>query len=206
MGEIVTHIRPVPAHMAGTEEPAGSQAHRPLTLVWIDSREAVLASLPDGKPVIERVKSDVPAHHRSTGHVRHEPGIRHGGGGPPQTAGEPRRLEHLDRFVEQVSSRLPADHDLALIGPGTVREHLERWMRADDVHHRRLRRITCEPADQLTDRQLVARLRQLMGAPSRRVTVGAYRWTEPKGGARTAARLPRRVTEKPRRDVAANEP
>ena len=168
-----------------------------MTLVWIDSWEAIVVRSTDAAPVLERVESDVPAHHRSTGHVRHDAAVRHGGGGPAQTADEPRRLEHLERFVEQVSLRLPADHDLVLIGPGTVREHLEQRIGADDVHHHRTRTITCEPSDRLTDRQLVARLRSLAGTELRRKAVGAYRWTEPPDGRRGRARpLPRRVVDK----------
>ena len=170
---------------------------RRVTLIWIDSREAIVAHMADDGPVVERVKSDVPAHHRSTGHVRHDTNVRHGGGGPAQTAEEPRRLEHLDRFFELVSLRLSADDDLVVIGPGTVREHLEQRIRDDDVHHRRARTITCEPSERLTDRQLVARLRSLAGTELRRTTVGAYRWTEPPDRRRRrAGSLPRRVVEK----------
>lgn len=98
---------------------------QPSTLVWIDAREAVIVRWQHDRPRLERVESEVPAHHRATGHVRHDPGVRHGGGGPPQTAGEPHRLEHLDRFVEQIANRLPPGDDLLILGPGTVRERLE---------------------------------------------------------------------------------
>lgn len=88
------------------------------TLVWIDARRAVIAGWHhDGVDVV-RVSSDVPAHHRATGHVRHDPTVRHGGGGRPQTAGEPHRLEHLERFVEQIASRIPSDDDVLVLGPG----------------------------------------------------------------------------------------
>jgi hypothetical protein len=66
--------------------------HPALTLVWIDAREAVVVRWVAGTSVVERIESDVPAHHRATGHVRHDPNVRHGGGGVSQTAGEPHRL------------------------------------------------------------------------------------------------------------------
>ena len=43
---------------------------RSSTLVRIDAREAVIVRLEGGRAHIERVESDVPAHHRATGHVR----------------------------------------------------------------------------------------------------------------------------------------
>jgi hypothetical protein len=145
------------------------------TLVWIDAREAVIVRWHDDQAQVERVDSEVPAHHRATGHVRHDPGVRHGGGGPSQTAGEPHRLEHLARFVEQIAHRLPPDEDLLILGPGAVREHLERLVRDIDEHSERSRVVTCEASSRRTDRQLVARLRHLVGAEPRRRTVGAYR-------------------------------
>lgn len=170
------------------------------TLVWIDAREAIIVERHDGEVSIERIESEVPAHRRSTGHVRHDPGFRHGGGGTPNKAGEPHRLEHLTRFVRTVADRLPAADDLTILGPGTVREHLGQEVREADLHHHRSRSVDVEPSKRLTDRQLVARLSREAGVEPRRRTVGAYRWCKgpppaPSGGCRT---VPIRVSEKPR--------
>jgi hypothetical protein len=178
---------------------------RPLTLVWIDAREAKIVRLRRERADVVRLTSDVPAHHRATGRVRHDPSVRHGGGGRPQTAGEPRRLEHLDRFVADVTDRLAHDGDVLVLGPGTVRERLVRRLRAGDEHHGRQRTISCETAPRLTDRQLVARLRHAMGVEPRLHTVGAYRWSRivtasGRGRVRRPIdALPRRVVEKPNR-------
>jgi len=139
---------------------------RPLTLVWIDSREAILVRWRDDAPDVQRVESDVPAHRKSTGHVRHDPAVRHGGGGARD--GEAQRLEHLARFIDDIAGRLSPDDDLVLIGPGTVREHLEQRVRAIDAGQHRDRPITCEASARVTERQLVARVRSLVGAGPRR--------------------------------------
>lgn len=173
---------------------------RTCTVVWIDAREAVIARLEDYGARLEHLEFDVPAHHRTTGHVRHEPTVRHGGGGPQQTAGEPQRLEHLARWVDRVADALPVDDDLLIIGPGTVRERLARRLRTSDEHHRRDRRVTCEACHRLTGHQLVARLRHETGVEPRRRTVGAYRWAaapETLASGKPRPR-PRRVIEKPR--------
>jgi len=170
------------------------------TLVWIDARDAIIVSWRDDRAHVEREESNVPAHHRATGHIRHDPGIRHGGGGAPQTAGEPHRIEHLERFVERVAGRLPPDDDVVILGPGTVRERLERRIRLDDEGRERSRLISCEASPRLTDRQLIARVRHVVGADPLRRTVGAYRWTDRHSHRPPGEHpLPRRVVVKPPR-------
>lgn len=139
---------------------------RPVTLVWIDAREARIVRWVDDAAQVERLVSDVPSHRKSSGHVRHDPSIRPGGGGgSAATAGEPRRLEHLARFLETVAARLP-DGDLELIGPGTTRDHLASVVREADP--RGTRHIDTAASAPRTDRQLVARLRHLVGHEPRR--------------------------------------
>jgi hypothetical protein len=170
-----------------------------VTLVWIDSREAIIGRWREGAAELERVESEVPAHHRATGRVRHDPTVRHGGG--HATGDEPHRLEHLDRFLDQVAAMLPPDEALVVIGPGTVREHLVRHVREIDERQHRTRPISAHAAPRLTERQLVARVRRLVGAEPSRRTVGAYRWigagTGPDGG---SSPRPRRVLRKPPRN------
>ena len=145
-------------------------AHRHATLVWIDSREAFVARLEAGEVHLERLESEVPVHHRATGHVRHDPAIRQGGGGGhPQTAGEPHRVEHLRRFIDAVAGKLAPTDDLLVLGPGTVPEQLERHVAEGDAHHGRDRVVVHETAAPLTERQLAARLRSFAGVePPRR--------------------------------------
>jgi hypothetical protein len=180
---------------------------RACTLVWIDAREAVIVRWDRDRVHLERMDSEVPAHRRATGHIRHDPMVRHGGGGS-QTAGEPHRLEHLGQFIENIASRLAPEDDLLILGPGSVHERLERHIRERDAHHGRHRDISREASPARTDRQLVARLRHMAGADARRRTVGAYRWTEPppqRRSGQTPVR-PRRVVEKPPRQLDRSEP
>jgi len=171
------------------------------TIVWVDARHAVIVRWQDAEAHLERIESDVPAHHRATGHVRHDAAVRPGGG-MPKTAGEPHRLEHLAQFIDGVAGRLPDDDDLLILGPETVRERLGREVRERDRHHGHDRLVTCEAAPPLTDRQLIARLRHLAGSDAPRQTFGAYRWSEPTPRRESGHLLvePRRVVEKlPRR-------
>lgn len=178
----------------------------PVTLVWIDSRDAVIARWQHGEVRLERMPSEVPPHHQVTGHVRHDPTVRHGGG-KSQTAGEPHRLEHLRRFVSQVADRVEPADDLLVLGPGTVHERLARTIADRDAHHHRRRDVACETSPPITNRQLVARLHAFAGVEPRRHTVGAYRWDEepthrPSG---KALRPPRRVVDKPAHERQPDE-
>lgn len=168
------------------------------TIVWIDARQAVIVRWQDAEARLVRIDSDVPAHHRAMGHVRHDAAIRPGGG-VPKAAGEPHRLEHLTQFLDEVAARLPDDDDLLILGPGTVHDRLHRDVTERDRRHGLDRLVTSEASPRLSDRQLVARLRHLTGMDAPRQTVGAYRWTEAtshRAGGGTVLE-PRRVVAKP---------
>ena len=155
--------------------PRSAAPVRALTLVWLDAREAVVVERVGGRARFEVIESEVPSHHRATGHVRHDPGVRHGGGGRPQTAGEPHRLEHLARYVDAVAARLPPDHDLLVIGPGPVRDHLTGRIAELDARHHPPRSVRTEASERMTRPQLAARLAEAMGIAPRRRTVGTAR-------------------------------
>ena len=192
----------------GGTDRAGMGEARPVTVVWIDAAEAVIVRVGGDQTRLERVESEVPAHRRATGHVRHDPAVRHGGGGSPQTAGEPHRLEHLKRFVVDIANRLPRDDDLLILGPGVVHERLERHVSESDGRHGLHRDITCETSPPLTERQLIARGRRFAGAEPRRCSVGAYRWSPP-FGRRPSGKAnvqPRRVVTNAAKPCSATKP
>jgi hypothetical protein len=147
-------------------------ATRRVALVWIDSRDAIVVRWTGTEALVERLASDVPVHGRATRHVRYDPLTRHGGGGSEQAAEERRRIEHLDRFVDEVIGRIADDEDLVLVGHGTVHERLEARVRELDRRAHRARSVEVRRADQPTERQLVAELREHVGAAPRRRHVG----------------------------------
>lgn len=144
-----------------------SRSETPATLVWIDTEDALIVRW-DGSAKIEHVLSDVPPHHRSTGHIRHDPEVRHGGGGPPDDRIERDRQDRLDRFVERVAERVPATDAVRIVGPGVVRQRLGRVLRAEDRRLGRARAVESRAAAPMTERQLVANIRKLAGDPAPR--------------------------------------
>lgn len=137
------------------------------TVVWIDSERAIVCRWHDEAAIIEHFDSDVPARHRSTGHVRHSPGVPHAGG-RAQDAGESHRLEHVRGFLADVARAIPEHEPLWLMGPGQTHERLAELVVTDDREHGRERDIKSSPAGLLSDRQLTARARELAGDPPRR--------------------------------------
>lgn len=146
---------------------AGRMAN-PTLLIWIDARGAVIARWA-GEARIERIEAGVPAHHESTGHVRFDPVVRHGGGGAAQDKIERDRMGHLREYLAEVAGRIGPDEDVEILGPGGVREHLARSIRLADLVHGRRRTVVTTPSRRLTERQLVARLRLRVGSPAPRV-------------------------------------
>lgn len=149
-------------------------APRPVTLAWLDAEEAIILRWPGiggppGDPVPERLSSDVPSRRRPTGHVRHDPRMRPGGGGIADDRLEHRRDQLLEAFLRGVAARIPPGDHVVLLGPGTVRERLAAELRAGDSRAQRARPIDSRPAGRMTERQLVAWLRMSAGiAPERR--------------------------------------
>jgi hypothetical protein len=135
---------------------------RDLILVWIDGREASIVrpaveGSGDEEPTIERMYAAEPPPPHPTGHLRHNPGARHGE--EWKSSADRRRDGQLTAFLAAVEERLVADADVLVIGPGPVHERLARQVQANDRHHRHDRSVTAEASVRLTPRQLQARYR-----------------------------------------------
>lgn len=142
-----------------------------VTAVWIDDERAVIAHW-DGTASVRQLRSDVPAHRRSTGHVRHDPTVRHGGGAPPDDRFERDRAGHLRDFLESAAVAVPATGDVEVAGPGMVRQHFAQVLAEIDRHRGRSRAIRTTSMGPRTDRQLIAWLRERAGDPPRRRRIG----------------------------------
>ena len=146
-------------------------ARRPVVLIWIDAEAATLVRW-TGTAHVERIASDVPSRHVSTGHVRHDPMVRHGGGGAAQDQLARERLGHVRRYLDQVVAAIGADEDVEVLGPGEIREELAAALKAVDGRRARARVVGTEAAGPMTEPQLVARLRARQGDFPRRVHRG----------------------------------
>jgi hypothetical protein len=113
---------------------------------------------PDGVVHRELIDSLVPGRHRATGR-------------PPtqdRPSSEGHRDERMRVFFAQVSAAVPIEEDLLLVGDGEVVEHLADQIRSLDHDRGITRRIGLEKSGPMTDRQLIARIRDFAGSPARR--------------------------------------
>jgi hypothetical protein len=168
---------PTSAPPESTDRPAersaaGLPASR-ATVVWIDGRRATVAHWV-GHPIVATFEADVPSRHRSTGHIRHDPSIRHGGGGVPDDRIARDRAGHVARHLDRVVDAIPTSGPVLVLGPAELGEKLAARLRAADRQAHRVRPIDIEHSGPLTERQLVARLRALGGSPPKRRIVSDH--------------------------------
>lgn len=74
----------------------------------------------------------------------------------------------LEQYLRAIADRMPPDDRLVLVGPGQVHERLAAEIRAADLRHGRSRPVEVASSAPRTERQLVAWLRELAGAPPER--------------------------------------
>jgi hypothetical protein len=142
-------------------------------LVWIDFDHAAILRWIAGAVATERITSNVPPRERATGHVRHDPRVRHGGSGRGQDDEERRRNEHLRAFLAGVADRLAIESELEIIGTGTAGTRLASLLRRRRAGRPGAGEVTVVRSEPLTARQLAARLRHHLGLDARRRTTGA---------------------------------
>jgi hypothetical protein len=166
-------------------------------LVWVDFDHATILRWRAGVVVTEQITSDVPPRERATGHVRHDPQVRHGGSGRGQDDEERRRNEHLRAFLADVADRFAPETALEIVGTGTAGQRLATVLRRRRAGRAGAGDVTVVRSEPMTDRQLASRLRRHMGLDARRPTAGAYRWSgDLPRRASGAIRGPRRVVQK----------
>ncbi len=116
--------------------------------IWIDHKRAVIVSAAGGRVTTETLESGVAAH-------PHYSGQQDGGG---EKKYEERHGQHLDRYYDEVISRLGQPDGLLIIGPGEAKLELRERLSRSKVPSERT--IDIEAADKLTDPQIVAKVKE----------------------------------------------
>jgi hypothetical protein len=119
----------------------------PMTAVglWIDHRQAVIVSVAGDAEHLERINSNVEAHHRQSGMS-----------GPADDARQRELTEHLKSYYEEVVSRLRGADSILIFGPGEAKGELNARLEKDRLGDRVVGVETC---DKMTDPQIVAKVR-----------------------------------------------
>lgn len=121
--------------------------------LWVDHRKAIVVTVSDKGETTQRVESEVAKH------------VRYSGGSGPsgsrEGAGEDTRERHhegeLARYYDEIVARVRNAEGILIFGPGEARmelkAHLERAGLAARI-------VGVEAADKMTDRQIVAKVRE----------------------------------------------
>lgn len=145
-----------------------SRSDSSVALVSISAGRARVLRWRDGEVIQLDLPSRVPGRHKSTGHVRHDPVVRHGGSGPGQDEIERQRLERIGQFLARVTDAVRQDERILVVGGGRLPRELAERLERREHGRPRPRQIELEHAGYLTDPQLRARLLAWAGHPPRR--------------------------------------
>ncbi len=112
--------------------------------VWIDHKEAVIASIAGESQTTSRVESKV----------------EHGGGARGESGAEDQRdrrfANHLRTYYDSVISHIKDATGILVLGPGEAKHELEKRLREDGLGERI---VAVETADKLTEHQVAAKAR-----------------------------------------------
>jgi hypothetical protein len=162
-------------------------------LVWMDGEGASIVRW-DGEPVVERIESGVPPNRPAAGSVRRGPARPSGGGRVPGHGSEGRHLEEMGRYLGDLAEKLADLDAVEISGRGRPHEQLAELLerlaqRSGEPFQVTTRSLSRKP----TNRQLMARLRELVGRELPRRPVGSYPGSGP------VPADPEATTQRPRR-------
>jgi hypothetical protein len=125
------------------------------TGLWIDHREAVIVVLSDDGETTTRILSSVEKQLRRSGGLSEGKHKVHQA--PADDSRENAFMGHLSRYYDEIVAFVREAGSLLIIGPGEAKEELRKRF---DAHRRDARLITVETAGQMTEPQVVARVRR----------------------------------------------
>ena len=119
--------------------------------VWIDHEKAVIVSIAAEHVTTTTLKSDVGPH-------PHYSGAREGGG---EKKYEERHNRRLDQYYDEVIGQIGQPDAIVLLGPGEAKLQLKDRLARSQVPSARV--VAVESTDRLTDRQIVAKVKEHYG-------------------------------------------
>ena len=126
--------------------------------LWIDHRQAVIVSITDDGETIKRMDSDIERKVRLSGGSRTAKTPY----GPQQVSVDGKQQERINRqlrqYYQQIIRRIQDAAKILILGPGEAKTELKKEM--EKSKELASKKITVEPADKMTERQIAARVRQ----------------------------------------------
>ena len=132
--------------------------------VWLSHKEAFIVKIDDDACSVSRVASNAERRHRSTGGVRGDRPYAHRSA-ISGARDESNRRNEWRRHYESILEALPKNSELFVLGPGLARSGFVSYLKEHDVNGIDVK--GCEPAEHLTQGQLVAKVKSAFGLETR---------------------------------------
>ena len=114
--------------------------------LWIDHKKAVIVFVKGQEEEIKLISSNLEKHHRQSGVATPADDIR-----------QRELTEDLNVYYDEVVSCLRESESILILGPGEAKGELKKRLEKDNLGGRI---VGIEPADKMTDPQIVARVRE----------------------------------------------
>jgi hypothetical protein len=130
--------------------------------LWIDHREALIVALTEKGEEITRIASNVEKQLRRSGRSPADAPFE-AQMVPADDARERDYQGHLAHYYDEIASYLREADSVLIFGPGEAKGELKKRLEKDQ---KGARRVTLEPADKMTEPQVVAKVRHHFRKPS----------------------------------------
>ena len=125
--------------------------------LWIDHRRAVIVTITDEGETIERIESDTERKIRLSGGSRTAKTPY----GPQQVAVDGKQEERikaqLHQYYQEIMRKIKDANKLLILGPGEAKTEFKKEL--EKSKGQVLKKITMQPADKMTERQIAAKIR-----------------------------------------------
>jgi len=128
------------------------------TGVWIDSSEAIIVTLFDGKENITEIKSGIEnkIYHDDEGYKGTFSGDRHGSS---ETKFEERKRNQMDHFFKDVMSQVKESDELFIFGPAETKTKLQQKIFDEHfIDYRKLKSV--QTSTKMTPNQILANVKE----------------------------------------------
>ena len=120
--------------------------------LWIDHKKAVIVFVTGKEEEIKLINSNIEKQQRQSG------------GSTPEDIRQRELTEHLNIYYDEVVSCIREAESILIFGPGEAKGELKKRLEKDNLGGHI---VGIEPADQMTDPQIVAKVReQFLGRSS----------------------------------------
>jgi hypothetical protein len=124
--------------------------------VWVDHKKAFIVTISGGNVSVKKLDSDVEPHFRLSGGYR--TANPSGASTVSERKPEERHKHQLKYYYQKIIQNIKEAKEIMIFGPGEAKGELGKAVKEEKELAGRIRDI--EPADKMTENQIIARVRE----------------------------------------------